>query len=176
MNIIVILLLITPLFCYANNVDNLDAVDVNGVISLPDRYQTEFIFLGSWFLKIKEGKSNIMQNVYSRKQDVLSYKKNGQWPDGAILIKEQNEVIESDIGVALESYAGMRKGVFVMVKDRVGRFPNHPLWGNGWGWSFFSVDNQIKTTTKDSKKECIHCHLPVKESDYVFVKGYPILH
>ena len=29
---------------------------------------------------------------------------------------------------------------FVMIKDRKGRYPNSPLWGDGWGWALFKND------------------------------------
>ncbi|BCR05371.1 hypothetical protein DESUT3_24400 [Desulfuromonas versatilis] len=62
-----------------------------------------------------------------------------------------------------------------MVKDAKGRFPGNPPWGDGWGWALFSADDPATTVTKDYKTECIQCHLPVKENDWVYTYGYPPL-
>jgi hypothetical protein len=65
---------------------------------------------------------------------------------------------------------------FVMIKDAKGRFPNNPLWGNGWGWALFKADAPDKQVATDFKKDCLGCHVPAKADDWIYVKGYPPLH
>jgi len=62
-----------------------------------------------------------------------------------------------------------------MVKDATNRFPDNPLWGDGWGWAFFNPDNTTKTVSTDFKKDCLACHEPVRSSDLVFTYAYPLL-
>lgn len=172
---LLLVFLLQPHICQAQDSQLPNNVAANGDIALPDNFQMNYVFLGSWFLDFKEQKNKLMQHVYTRKQDVVEYQQTGQWPDGAVLIKEQIKVVNSDIGVAVESYAGKTNGFFVMIKDRQNRFPDNPLWGDGWGWSFFSSEDSSKTTTTDYKKDCLGCHEPVRETDLVFIKAYPVL-
>ena len=172
---LVFLLSLLPIFCHAQESYFSIGVNEKGDILLPENYKLDYVFLGSWFLDLKDKDMKLIQNVYSRKDDVLAYRKTNQWPDGAILVKEQNLASDSDIGVAIESYSEKIIGVFVMVKDRKNRFPENPIWGDGWGWSFFDKSDYSKTVTTDYKKDCISCHLPVKDTDYVFTKGYRAL-
>ena len=170
-----LLILLAPFICQAQADKLPDNVSAKGVISLPNDFQVNYVFLGSWFLDLKEQKGKLMQHVYTRKQDVISYQQTGEWPDGAVVIKTQIKVIDSDIGSAIESYAGKPNGYFVMVKDRENHFPGNPLWGDGWGWSFFDSEDLAKTTTTDYKKDCLGCHEPVRKTDLIFIKGYPLL-
>jgi len=62
-----------------------------------------------------------------------------------------------------------------MVKDTVGRFKDNPLWGNGWGWSYFEVTDLVKTTSTNFRIDCLVCHIPAQDTDWVFTQGYPIL-
>lgn len=172
--LLLLVLLLAPI-CHAQENQFANNVAPNGTIALPDRFRMNYVFLGSWFLELKEQESKLMQHVYARRKDAVSYQKTGQWPDGAVLIKEQIEVTSSDVDFAIESYAEKTNGFFVMVKDRKNRFPNNPLWGDGWGWSYFSSEDLTKTTTKDYKKDCLGCHEPARKTDLVFIKGYPIL-
>ena len=174
---VLLLALLMPAFSYAlPQAQNLpDNVSNHGVISVPLNFRTDFVFIGSWFLALKESDAKLVQHVYSRKEDVEAYQQAGVWPDGAMLIKEQLSVNTSDSEKLAENFAGPSKGLFVMVKDREQRFRDNPLWGDGWGWSFFSASDPVQTVTKDYQAECLGCHEPVRDSDLVFIKGYPIL-
>lgn len=152
-----------------------DNVSSSGVISVPKKFRTDFVFLGSWFLELKEQDGKLMQHVYSRKEDVEAFQKTGQWPDGAMLIKEQLQAKTSDSKKMTESFAGHSKGIFVMVKDREKRFSGNPLWGDGWGWSLFAADKPAQPVTRNYQSDCLSCHEPARDSDLVFIKGYPLL-
>jgi hypothetical protein len=73
------------------------------------------------------------------------------------------------------SHGKTLKGWFVMVKDGNRRYAGNPLWGDGWGWSWFDAANPSRTTSTDYKTDCLSCHVPARTSDWVYVDGYPPL-
>jgi len=73
------------------------------------------------------------------------------------------------------SSAGTLAGWFVMVKGNLGRFPGNKLWGDGWGWSWFDGTNPQKTTSTDYTTDCQSCHVPARQSDWIYTHGYPVL-
>lgn len=150
-------------------------VSINGVISIPQNFRTEFVFLGSWFLELEDQDERLMQHVYSRKQDVEAFKKNGKWPDGTMLVKEQFQAETTGTENRADSFASHPQGYFVMVRDRQNRFSGNPLWGDGWGWSYFSANNPRQAKTKNYRSDCLGCHESARDSELVFSKGYPLL-
>jgi len=90
-------------------------------------------------------------------------------------VKELFETETADMTTGRVSRAAGTVGWFVMVRDTVGRFPANPLWGDGWGWSFFEAGNPDVTVTTDYKADCLGCHVPAQETDWVYVHGYPTL-
>jgi hypothetical protein len=62
-----------------------------------------------------------------------------------------------------------------MIKDSKNRFSGNPLWGDGWGWAFFKAGDSTNSITRDYKAECIGCHIPAKQTDWVYTQGYPSL-
>src|SRR3546814_10636917 len=62
-----------------------------------------------------------------------------------------------------------------MVKDDTNRFSGNPLWGDGWGWSFFEAGAPDEPVTQDYQAECLACHEPARDTDLVYVRGYPVL-
>jgi len=73
------------------------------------------------------------------------------------------------------SHADKLKGWFVMVKDGKNSHPGNPLWGDGWGWSWFDADKPLKTTSTNYKADCQGCHVPAQSTDWIYVNGYPAL-
>ena len=73
------------------------------------------------------------------------------------------------------TWADEMKIWFVMVKDKTNRFPDNPIWGDGWGWALFEAKDPAKNTTTNYRISCIGCHLPVESTDWVFLQGYPEL-
>ena len=70
-------------------------------------------------------------------KDVIYFRKNGRFPDGAVIIKEVLEAIGSGHTTGKAYWGERGKTWFVMVKDTHGRFTTNPLWGDGWGWAQF---------------------------------------
>lgn len=67
------------------------------------------------------------------------------------------------------------EGWFVMVKDTKGRFGSNPLWGDGWGWALFNADRPNIPVTRNYKTECVGCHVPARDDDWIYLSGYPVL-
>ena len=152
-------------------------VSNDGTISIPENYRTEFAFLGAWSVAGDEdtGGGQGLHVVYMQREAVEAYSESGQFPEGAVLVKELFETETADMTTGRVSRAAGTVGWFVMVRDTVGRFPANPLWGDGWGWSFFEAGNPDVTVTTDYKADCLGCHVPAQETDWVYVHGYPTL-
>jgi hypothetical protein len=152
-----------------------DAV-IAGNLRVPDGYRTSYQSLGSWAVAADQGQgAKELHVVYASPGTIAAYRKDGRFPDGAVLVKEvfQAETAEKTTGTV--SHAGRLKGWFVMMKDGNDRYAGNKLWGDGWGWSWFDADNPSKTTSTDYKKDCRGCHVPAQASDWIYVDGYPSL-
>ena len=150
-------------------------VDARGSISLPADFRKNMVHLGTWF--VPKGDASGFHDVYSEESTVEAYRRTGEFPDGATLVKElrpsQSGPYTTGDGV---SYAvGEIKQWFVMIKDTRGRFTDNPLWGNGWGWALYKPDAPTKNVATDYKVDCIGCHVPAKITDWVYVEAYPTL-
>lgn len=154
-------------------------VDNTGNIRIPEEYR-EWVFLGSWHIAPKKGIDDSagaagFHNVYMQASAVKSYRETGEFPDGAVIVKELLKSETGDLTTGEVSWATEIEGWFVMVKDTEGRFPNSPLWGNGWGWVLFNANDPKNTVTRNWRTDCLGCHTPAKRTDWVYVQGYPIL-
>jgi hypothetical protein len=67
------------------------------------------------------------------------------------------------------------EGWFVMVKDSQNRFTDNPLWGDGWGWVLYYSEEPSRPVTRNYTRDCLGCHAPAEETDWVYVEGYPVL-
>jgi hypothetical protein len=152
-------------------------VDEAGNIKVPTDYRTDWNFLGTWSIAGKEEGEGAAEfhGVYTQPGTIEGYRKTGKFPDGAVLVKELLQTETASLTTGKVSWGTGIKGWFVMVRDAKGRFPDHRLWGDGWGWALFNADDPTKTVTKDYKTECIPCHLPAKQNDWVYINGYPPL-
>jgi hypothetical protein len=154
-------------------------VDTEGKISVPPTYR-EWAFLGSWHIAPQKGVDDSagaagFHNVYTQLSTVEHYRRTGEFPDGAVLVKELLKTKFGKLTTGEVSWATEIEGWFVVVKDTKGRFPNNPLWGNGWGWALFNSDDPANTVTKNWRTDCLGCHTPAQSTDWVFIEGYPIL-
>ena len=70
---------------------------------------------------------------------------------------------------------GEIKQWFVMIKDTHGRFASNPLWGDGWGWALYKPDDRSQNVATNYKTDCLGCHVPVKDKDWVYTEAYPTL-
>ena len=154
-------------------------VDTEGKISVPGDYR-EWAFLGSWHIAPQKGRDGSagaagFHNVYTQLSTVEHYRRTGEFPDGAVLVKELLKTKSGKLTTGDVSWATEIEGWFVVVKDTEGRFPDHPLWGNGWGWALFNSGDPMNTVTKNWRTDCLTCHAPAQNTDWVFLEGYPIL-
>ena len=104
-----------------------------------------------------------------------AYRKTGHFPDGAVLVKEVFATSTNEMTTGTVSHADKLKGWFVMVRDSKGTHPGNPLWGDGWGWSWFDADKPLRTPSTDYHSDCKGCHVPAKATDWIYVNGYPVL-
>jgi hypothetical protein len=155
------------------------AVDDNGAIRLPDMdYRKDWSSIGAWAVAAdedgQEGSKGI-HVVYTQPNTVDFYRKNGTFPDGAILIKELLTAKTKHMSTGLISRADQVEGWFVMIKDSGNRYSGNPLWGDGWGWAYFGPNDRTKTTTKNYLAQCKGCHIPAKKTDWIYTEAYPAL-
>lgn len=149
-------------------------VGSDGMISFPKNFPTGYMFIGTWSVTAPSGEGEV-HSVFARPADVSSFQKAGEFPDGAVLVKEVSGVRTSDLTTGKASWAQDRKTWFVMIKDEKGRFPGNPLWGDGWGWAQFDPADTGKQIATNYRTDCKSCHVPAKSSDWVFSYGYPVL-
>lgn len=152
-----------------------DHVDGSGNISFPGDFRVTMVHLGSWY--VPEGDASGFHDVYTEAESALAYRKTGQFPDGATIVKELRAASSGNYttgsGVAFAN-DGLKQW-FVMVKDAKGRFPGNPLWGDGWGWALFSTSDKSKNAVSNYKTDCLGCHIPAKANDWIYVEAYPTL-
>ena len=166
----------TPKVGYSMEMHNFSPyVDKSGNISLPPDFRISMVHLGSWL--IPEGDASGFHDVYTEAETAIHYRKTGKFPDGATIVKELREAKFGDYTTGKKvGYASSNiKLWFVMVKDTQGRFHGNQSWGDGWGWALIKTDDVNKNTSTDYKKDCLGCHVPAKDKDWVYVNEYPTL-
>jgi hypothetical protein len=150
-------------------------VDASGNISFPDGFRTSMVHLGSWF--VPEGGASGFHDVYTEKESVEAYRRTGKFPDGATLVKElrasKSGSFTTGQGVSYAT-SGLKQW-FVMIKDSKNRFAGNPLWGEGWGWALYKPDNPSKNIATNFQADCLGCHVPAKDRDWVYTEAYPTL-
>jgi hypothetical protein len=151
-------------------------VDAAGNLRVPDAYRTTYQSLGSWAVAADHGQgSKELHVVYASPGTITAYRKDGRFPDGAVLVKEVFQASTGPMTTGTVSHAETLKGWFVLVRDSSGRHPGNKLWGDGWGWSWFDAANPSKTTSTDYKTDCQPCHVPAQATDWIYIAGYPPL-
>jgi len=150
-------------------------VDTNGNISFPQGFRTSMVHLGSWF--VPEGGASGFHDVYTEKDSVEAYRRTGKFPDGATIVKELRMAQSADFttGKGVSYATSELKQWFVMIKDSKNRFADNPLWGEGWGWALYKPDNLGKNAATDFRTDCLGCHVPAKDQDWVYTEAYPTL-
>ncbi len=152
-------------------------VSTAGSIRVPQDFRTDYVMLGAWSVTADAdtGGDIGLHVVYAPRRVVDGYRQTGRFPDGTVLVKELFNGKTDTLTTGRATSAASTAGYFVLVKDDKGRFPGNPLWGDGWGWSFFNADDHKITTTKDYRAECLGCHEPARSTDLVYVNAYPVL-
>jgi len=153
-------------------------VSTDGTISLPQDFQRTWTFLGTWSVaNSAEGSipgvgAKALHNVYVQPDAISAYRDSGKFPDGTVFIKELLRTTTVPMTTGTVSWGSKIDGWFVMVKDDRQRFPENPLWGDGWGWVLFNANTRAET--KDYTSECRGCHIPAQKNDWIYVEGYPL--
>ena len=152
-----------------------DYVGSDGAIKLPKNFRDNWRHLGSWVVRDEKAPGYGFHDVYTQPETIDAYHENGKFPDGAILIKEIRNVKQQKMTTGLSQWAGDTSIWFVMVKNSKGRFAGNPNWAEGWGWALFEAKNPETDVSKGFKESCFACHIPAKETDWVYIFGYPTL-
>ena len=151
-------------------------VDQRGQIQLPSDFRTKMAHMGTWFVP-EPSEASGFHDVYTEASTIEAFRKTGEFPDGATLVKELRGATTGNYTTGKDvSYANSDiKQWFVMVKDRQGRFPGNPLWAEGWGWALFKPDDPSKNVATSFEADCKGCHLPAQQTDWVYTEAYPSL-
>ena len=99
-----------------------------------------------------------IHHIYANDEAVEGLKA-GQYADGSVLAFDLLAYTEKDNTIQ----EGKRKLLGVMHKDSA----KYSKTG-GWGFEGFTGDSKTERLTSDGGQSCYGCHLPQKESDYVF--------
>jgi hypothetical protein len=159
-------------------------VDGEGNITLPKNFRSDWTFLGTWSIADKDVEPSSaasghgaagLHNVYTQRGVVEAFRRNGKFPDGAVIVKELLKADTTSMTTGTVSRGIEVEGWFVMIKDTAGRFSSNPLWGDGWGWVLFNADKPDTPVTKSYKTECLGCHIPARDDDWIYLSGYPVL-
>src|SRR5579871_4628115 len=154
--------------------DGFKLVDKAGNIQKPVDYRDRLQLIGAYM--VLDPKENQLHYTYASRGAVEYYRRNGKFADGTVLVKEVDGAEHAQLSTGNANWAGDTKVWFVLIKDAKGRFPGNPLWGDGWGWALFKSDAPDKQVATDFKTDCLGCHEPAKDDDWIYVKGYPVLH
>jgi len=121
-------------------------------------------------------KSNQMHFTYASPGAAEYYRRNKKFADGTVLVKEILGTDHAQLSTGMLTGPPTPKFWFVLIKDTKGRYANNPLWGDGWSWALFKSDAPDKQVATDYKKDCLGCHQAGKADDWIYVRGYPVLH
>ncbi|MEX2366534.1 MAG: cytochrome P460 family protein, partial [Pseudohongiellaceae bacterium] len=158
----------------ANGDSFTDYVDAGGNISRPEMFREDWVHLGSWFVKQDDEASGPgVHDVYTTRETVQAFRQEGQWPDGAVIVKTVSGIEEKRLTTGNAQWAGEIGVWFVMVRDRKNRFPDNKAWGEGWGWALFEADDPDKNLTSNWRgkgfNNCFGCHAPAKDTEWVYI-------
>ena len=151
-----------------------DLVDSTGNIRKPADVRDLYQLLGTYAPTDFNGDTEF-HITYASPGAAQDYRKNGKFADGTVLVKEVFTTDHGQMTTGDVRWASKTKVWFVMIKDDKNRYPNSPLWGDGWGWALFKADAPDKQVATDYKKDCLGCHVPAKSTDWVYIQGYPVL-
>jgi hypothetical protein len=152
-------------------------ISASGDIRVPRNFRTDYVMLGSWSVAgdADTGGEVGLHVVYSTREAVDAYRTTGEFPDGAVVVKELFSGHTEFLTTGEATRADKQSGYFVMIKDTQNRFPDNPLWGDGWGWAFFGPNETMKTSSTNYQNDCMACHEPAKDTDYLYTDAYPVL-
>jgi cytochrome c len=146
-----------------------------GEITLPENFRQHWVHLGSWVVNDAKAPGYGFHDVYTQADAVKSYARTGKFPDGTVLVKEIRKFGSGVLTTGDALWATENAVWFVMVKDDKGRFKGNPNWSEGWGWALFEAKKPKLNVSAGFQNSCLRCHLPAKQTDWVFIQGYPTL-
>ncbi len=150
-------------------------VDPDGTIHFPGKVRDHWVHLGSWGSADLNSADPGQHDVYTQPESLEEYRKTGQFPDGAVLVKEVRKIESAYMTTGPVTWAGDEVLWFVMIKDAKGRFPGNDNWGEGWGWALFNAGATEKSASTNFRASCLGCHIPARETDWIYVEGYTVL-
>jgi len=153
--------------------DGFQLVDKDGNIRKPADYRDRYELLGTYM--VLDPKGNQMHVTYASPGTAAYYRSTGKFTDGAVLVKEIFATDHAKLTTGDAHWASGTQVWFVKIKDEKHRYPNNPLWGDGWAWFLFKADAPDKQVATDYKKDCLGCHVPVKSTDWTYIQGFPVL-
>lgn len=151
-------------------------VDDAGGITLPNpmNVRAKWSFLGTWVVQGADGAEEF-HSVYTQPGTIGAYRETGQFPDGAVLVKEVRKAAHGPLTTGDVAWSGKEVLWFVMIKDREGRFAGNAIWAKGWAWALFLAEDPATNVATDFRDDCMTCHEPAHDSDWVYTEGYPVL-
>lgn len=151
-------------------------VDDAGGITLPNpmTVRAKWSFLGTWVVQGADGAEEF-HSVYTQPGTIGAYRETGKFPDGAVLVKEVRTAAHGPLTTGDVAWSGKEVLWFVMIKDRQGRFAGNAIWAEGWAWALFLAEDPAANVATDFRDDCMTCHEPAQESDWVYTEGYPVL-
>jgi hypothetical protein len=152
-------------------------VDSDGTIHFPGRVRDngDWVHLGSWGSGDLNSADPGHHDVYTQRKSLQAYIENGKFPDGAVIVKEVRKIESGFMTTGPVTWAGDEVLWFVLIKDDKGRFPGNENWGEGWGWALFNAGATDKNASTNFRASCLGCHIPARETDWIYVQGYPRL-
>jgi hypothetical protein len=152
-------------------------VDSDGTIHFPGRVRDndDWVHLGSWGSGDLNSADPGHHDVYTQRESLQAYIENGKFPDGAVIVKEVRKIESGFMTTGPITWAGDEVLWFVLIKDEKGRFPGNDNWGEGWGWGLFNAGATDKNASTNFRATCLGCHIPARETDWIYVQGYPRL-
>lgn len=133
-----------------NSYNGLDLVDKAGNIRKPSDFRDRYQSLGAYAVVDLNGDTQL-HNTYASPETAEYYRKTGKFADGTVLVKE---VFGTDLAQMTGDahWASGTKVWFVMIKDEKGRYPDNPLWGDGWGWHCSSPTPRTSKWQRTTRK------------------------
>jgi hypothetical protein len=126
-------------------------------LSLPADWAS-YKHIGSLIITDKTHALHGIHHFYINKTGEAAFAKGEKYPDGTIIVDSVYQIVDNG-GILNE---GPRAFFPVMKKNSKMKDTG------GWEWAAFAPDG--KKLDKDPKKDCLVCHDPVKDGDYVFSK------
>jgi hypothetical protein len=151
-------------------------VDKTGGISLPDpeTVRARWGYLGTWAVQGADGVEEF-HAVYTQPSTITTYRETGRFPEGTVLVKEVRKASSGALTTGKIAWSDEVVLWFVMIKDSEGRFAGNPLWAEGWGWALFLAEDPTTNIATNFQDDCMACHEPTRQTDWVYTQGYPVL-